>query len=56
VIPARLQPILDDVRPLAERFAASGHALYLVGGIVRDLSSGGCGRGPTSTSRPTPIP
>jgi len=40
VIPARLQPILDDVRPLAERFAASGHALYLVGGIVRDLVLG----------------
>ncbi|HEY7071113.1 MAG TPA: HDIG domain-containing metalloprotein, partial [Acidimicrobiales bacterium] len=40
MIPARLQPILDDVRPLAERFAASGHALYLVGGIVRDLVLG----------------
>ena len=37
MVPARLQPILDDVRPLAERFGASGHSLYLVGGIVRDL-------------------
>jgi poly(A) polymerase len=40
VIPERLQPILDDVRPLAERFAATGHSLYLVGGIVRDLVLG----------------
>ncbi len=36
VIPARLQPVLDEVRPLAEAFAAAGHRLYLVGGIVRD--------------------
>jgi poly(A) polymerase len=40
VIPERLQPILDDVRPLAERFAAAGHQIYLVGGIVRDLVLG----------------
>jgi poly(A) polymerase len=40
VVLARLQPILDDVRPLAERFGASGHSLYLVGGIVRDLVLG----------------
>jgi len=40
VIPARLQPILDDVGPLAERFGAAGHSLYLVGGIVRDLVLG----------------
>lgn len=32
-----LPPVLDRVRPLAERFGAAGHALYLVGGIVRDL-------------------
>jgi poly(A) polymerase len=37
VIPERLQPILDVVRPLADRFTAAGHAIYLVGGIVRDL-------------------
>jgi poly(A) polymerase len=40
VIPERLQPILDDVRPLADRFTAAGHAVYLVGGIVRDLVLG----------------
>jgi poly(A) polymerase len=37
VVPERLQPILDQVRPLAERFEAAGHRLYLVGGAVRDL-------------------
>ena len=37
MIPERLQPILDDVRPLAGRFAAAGHVVYLVGGIVRDV-------------------
>ena len=31
VIPERLQPMLDDVRPLAERFVGAGHAVYLVG-------------------------
>jgi poly(A) polymerase len=40
VIPERLQPILDEVRPLAERFEAAGHSIYLVGGIVRDLMLG----------------
>jgi poly(A) polymerase len=37
VIPERLQPIIDDVRPLADRFRAAGHSVYLVGGVVRDL-------------------
>jgi poly(A) polymerase len=37
VIPERLQPVLADVRPVAERFVAAGHEVYLVGGIVRDL-------------------
>ena len=37
MIQQRLQPILDETRPLAERFGAAGHRLYLVGGIVRDL-------------------
>lgn len=37
VIPSRLRPILDEVAPLGERFAAAGHHLYLVGGVVRDL-------------------
>jgi poly(A) polymerase len=40
VIPERLQPILEQVRPLAERFEGAGHHLYLVGGIVRDLMLG----------------
>ncbi|MGZ4682937.1 MAG: CCA tRNA nucleotidyltransferase [Acidimicrobiales bacterium] len=40
MIPARLQPILDETRPLAERFAADGKRIYLVGGIVRDLLLG----------------
>ena len=44
MIPERLrsslQPVLDVVAPLAERFAAADHRLYLVGGIVRDLLVG----------------
>jgi poly(A) polymerase len=40
VIPERLRPILDEVRPLAQRFDAAGHRLYLVGGIVRDAVLG----------------
>jgi poly(A) polymerase len=37
VIPERVRPLLDECRPVAERFAAAGFKLYLVGGIVRDL-------------------
>lgn len=40
MIPDRLQPVLERVAPLAERFAAEGFALYLVGGVVRDLLLG----------------
>jgi poly(A) polymerase len=40
VIPERLKPILADVTPLADRFVAGGHRIYLVGGIVRDLVLG----------------
>jgi len=40
VIPERLRPVLDEVRPLAQRFDAAGHRIYLVGGIVRDLVLG----------------
>ncbi len=40
MIPARFQPILDEVTPLGERFAARDRTLYLVGGAVRDLLSG----------------
>jgi poly(A) polymerase len=38
--PARLQPVLAEVRPLADRFAAGGFRTYLVGGTVRDLLLG----------------
>jgi poly(A) polymerase len=40
VVPARFAPVLAELRPLAERFAAAGHRLYLVGGTVRDLLLG----------------
>ena len=40
MIPERLKPIIDDVRPLADRFTAAGHRVYLVGGVVRDLVLG----------------
>lgn len=40
VIPERLEPVLEQVNPLAERFEAAGHRVYLVGGIVRDLLLG----------------
>ena len=40
MIPDRLRPVLERTSPLAERFAASGFRLYLVGGVVRDLLLG----------------
>ncbi|MGH9273318.1 MAG: CCA tRNA nucleotidyltransferase [Acidimicrobiales bacterium] len=40
MVPERLAPLLDEVRPLAARFDAAGHRIYLVGGIVRDLVLG----------------
>jgi poly(A) polymerase len=40
VIPERVQPVLDEVRPLADRFTGAGFRLYLVGGTVRDLLLG----------------
>ncbi len=40
MVPERLAPVLDEVRPLAERLAAGGHRAYLVGGTVRDLLLG----------------
>jgi poly(A) polymerase len=40
MIPERLRPLIDEIRPLAERFEGAGHRLYLVGGIVRDLLLG----------------
>jgi poly(A) polymerase len=43
VIPNRFQPVLAEMAPLTERFAAAGHRLYLVGGTVRDLLLGDVG-------------
>jgi len=40
VIPERIRPLLDEVRPLAERFQGAGHRIYLVGGSVRDAILG----------------
>ncbi len=40
MIPERLKPLLESVRPLAERFDAGGFKLYLVGGVVRDAVLG----------------
>jgi poly(A) polymerase len=37
VIPERFAPVLRELDPVAERFSAAGHQLYLVGGTVRDL-------------------
>ena len=40
MIPDRLEPVLAELRPLADRFVAAGHRVYLVGGTVRDLLLG----------------
>jgi poly(A) polymerase len=40
MVPERLQPLLEETAPLAERFAAAGWKLYLVGGSVRDAILG----------------
>jgi len=40
VIPDRFKPALQELAPLAARFSAAGHRLYLVGGTVRDLLLG----------------
>ena len=37
MIPERFAPVLRELGPVAERFRAAGHQLYLVGGTVRDL-------------------
>lgn len=36
----RLEPVREEARELAERFAADGYRIYLVGGIVRDAMLG----------------
>jgi poly(A) polymerase len=40
MVPARFAPVLDELAPLAQRFATAGRRLYLVGGAVRDLLVG----------------
>ncbi|HEV3402335.1 MAG TPA: CCA tRNA nucleotidyltransferase, partial [Acidimicrobiales bacterium] len=40
MVPERLLPLLDELAPLAERFAGAGRRLYLVGGSVRDAILG----------------
>ncbi|MFM7094321.1 MAG: CCA tRNA nucleotidyltransferase [Actinomycetota bacterium] len=46
MVPERFAPILTELAPLTERFAAAGKRLYLVGGTVRDLL---IGRGDATT-------
>ena len=36
MIPGRFKPLVEATAELADRFAAAGHRLYLVGGSVRD--------------------
>ena len=40
MVPERFAPVLRELVPLAARFHAAGHRLYLVGGTVRDLLVG----------------
>ncbi len=40
LLPDAVTPAIDAVAPVTRRFAAAGHRLYLVGGIVRDLLAG----------------
>ena len=40
MIPDRFAPVLREMQPLSDRFAAAGHRLFLVGGTVRDLLVG----------------
>src|SRR5215207_4042012 len=37
MVPERFAPVLDELRPLAERFERARRQLFLVGGTVRDL-------------------
>jgi poly(A) polymerase len=40
VVPERLAAVLAELAPVAERFEAAGHRVYLVGGTVRDFLLG----------------
>lgn len=59
MIPDRFAPVLHEMQPLSERFAAAGHRLYLVGGTVRDLLVGELPAGydldATTTARPDEV-
>jgi poly(A) polymerase len=64
MIPARFAPIFEEMSPLAARFSAAGHRLFLVGGTVRDLLLAGNGEDSrsdamdfdaTTTARPDEI-
>ena len=37
MIPQRLQSVINEMQPVSAAFAASGHRLFLVGGVVRDM-------------------
>ena len=50
MIPARFTPIFEEMAPLATRFRAAGHRLFLVGGTVRDLLLAGSSDAPISDS------
>ena len=52
MVPERFEPVLREFAPLADRFRAAGHRLYLVGGTVRDLLVAD-GEAVTSTSTST---
>ena len=56
--PERFAPVLAELGPLAERFDAAGHRLFLVGGTVRDLLIGRAGEqdfDATTDARPADI-
>ncbi len=59
MIPDRFAPVLAELAPLADRFAAAGHRLYLVGGAVRDLlldeATGGEDLDLTTDARPPEV-
>ena len=50
MIPARFTPIFEEMTPLATRFRAAGHRLFLVGGTVRDLLMAGSADSPVSAT------
>lgn len=43
MVPERFAGVLDELAPVARRFHAAGHRLFLVGGAVRDLLTGPTG-------------